>query len=115
MNSRASSIGSEDEVGEMLGRLRGWRSSRPAAVARGLGSGPAWGRRRRGSWLVRVDWLGQPERTDPSGEGDSLFKCAYRLRGLSDNLSLDASQVDVAIEIERRRDGSLVAFPAVAV
>lgn len=46
------------------------------------------------------------------GEVDNLLKAAYRLHALSDGLDLGNSQVDVAIEIERSRDGSLVVFPA---
>ena len=48
-------------------------------------------------------------------EVDMLLKSAYRLRGLGDTLNLGADQADVAIDIERRGDGSLVVFPAVAV
>ncbi|MEU5909667.1 hypothetical protein [Micromonospora sp. NPDC047527] len=48
------------------------------------------------------------------GEVDDLLKTAYRLRALGDGLALGIRQADVAIEIERSSDGSLVVFPAVA-
>ncbi|RKN22605.1 hypothetical protein D7147_08145 [Micromonospora musae] len=48
------------------------------------------------------------------GEVDDLLKAAYRLRALGDGLNLGTHQADVAIEIERSGDGSLVVFPAVA-
>ncbi|MEU5566154.1 hypothetical protein [Micromonospora musae] len=48
------------------------------------------------------------------GEVDDLLKAAYRLRALDDGLSVGTHQADVAIEIERSSDGSLVVFPAVA-
>ncbi|MFC0505721.1 hypothetical protein [Micromonospora costi] len=48
------------------------------------------------------------------GEVDDLLKTAYRLRALGDGLNVGTSQADVAIEIERGSDGSLVVFPAAA-
>jgi hypothetical protein len=48
------------------------------------------------------------------GEVDELLKAAYRLRALGDGLNVGIHQADVAIEIERSSDGSLVVFPAVA-
>ncbi|MFG1660722.1 hypothetical protein ACGFIY_29710 [Micromonospora chersina] len=48
------------------------------------------------------------------GEVDDLLKAAYRLRALGDGLNAGIHQADVAIEIERSSDGSLVVFPAVA-
>ncbi|MBQ0896453.1 hypothetical protein KBX37_25745 [Micromonospora sp. U56] len=48
------------------------------------------------------------------GEVDDLLEAAYRLRALGDGLNVGTHQADVAIEIERSRDGSLVVFPAVA-
>jgi hypothetical protein len=48
------------------------------------------------------------------GEVDDLLKAAYRLRALGDRLNVGVHQADVAIEIERSGDGSLVVFPAVA-
>ncbi|WP_405432277.1 hypothetical protein [Micromonospora sp. NBC_00617] len=48
------------------------------------------------------------------GEVDDLLKAAYRLRALGDGLNVGVHQADVAIEIERSSDGSLVVFPAVA-
>lgn len=47
------------------------------------------------------------------GEVDVLLRAAYRLRALGDEIQLGDNQADVAIEIERSRDGSLVVFPAV--
>jgi hypothetical protein len=49
-----------------------------------------------------------------AGEVDQLLQAAYRLRALGDGLHLRGHQDDVAIEIERNSDGSLVVFPAVA-
>ncbi|MEV6368164.1 hypothetical protein AB0L86_14865 [Micromonospora musae] len=48
------------------------------------------------------------------GEVDDLLKAAYRLRAFGDDLNLGIHQADVAIEIERHSDGSLVVFPGVA-
>jgi len=48
------------------------------------------------------------------GEVDNLLKAAYRLRALGDGLNMGIHQADVAIEIERSSDGSLLVFPAVA-
>ena len=48
------------------------------------------------------------------GEVDQLLQAAYRLRALSDGLQETGHRDDVAIEIERNSDGSLVVFPAVA-
>lgn len=48
------------------------------------------------------------------GEVDNLLKSAYRLRALGDGVNEGSPQADVAIEIERSSDGSLVVFPAVA-
>lgn len=48
------------------------------------------------------------------GEVDDLLKAAYRLRALGDEISGSSDQPDVAIEIERKADGSLVVFPALA-
>ncbi|SEL62127.1 hypothetical protein SAMN04515665_115124 [Blastococcus sp. DSM 46786] len=48
------------------------------------------------------------------GEVDHLLTTAYRLRALGDGLDVGLHQADVAIEIERSRDGSLVVFPAEA-
>jgi len=46
------------------------------------------------------------------GEVDGLLKAAYRLRALGDEIATSDNPQDVAIEIERDRDGSLVVFPA---
>ncbi|WP_199255629.1 hypothetical protein [Mycolicibacterium mengxianglii] len=48
------------------------------------------------------------------GEVDDLLKAAYRLRALGDGVGSQLHHADVAIEIERSADGSLVVFPAVA-
>ncbi|WP_320065121.1 hypothetical protein [Micromonospora sp. RTGN7] len=48
------------------------------------------------------------------GEVDELLRAAYRLRALGDGLSVGSHQGDVAIEIERSHNGSLVVFPAAA-
>jgi hypothetical protein len=48
------------------------------------------------------------------GEVDELLEAAYRLRAMGDGLNGGTHQTDVAIEIERNNDGSLVVFPAVA-
>lgn len=47
------------------------------------------------------------------GEVDKLLKAAYRLRALGDGLIAGTHHTDVAIEIERSSDGSLVVFPGV--
>lgn len=49
-----------------------------------------------------------------AGEVDQLLQASYRLRALGDGLQLTGHREDVAIEIERKRDGSLVVFPGVA-
>ncbi|MCS5713523.1 hypothetical protein NVV95_03025 [Herbiconiux sp. CPCC 205716] len=49
------------------------------------------------------------------GEVDELLQVSYRLRAFGDDVSLSGSESDVAIDIERHRDGSLVVFPARAV
>jgi hypothetical protein len=48
------------------------------------------------------------------GEVDQLLQTAYRLRAFGDGRHVGIHQADVAIEIERSSDGSLVVFPAVA-
>ncbi|ALU39048.1 hypothetical protein AS188_04000 [Kocuria flava] len=47
------------------------------------------------------------------GEVDNLLSAVYRLRALGDDLDMKNHHADVAIEIERRGDGSLVVLPAV--
>lgn len=47
------------------------------------------------------------------GEVDDLLKAVYRLRALG-GFNVEIHHADVAIEIERSSDGSLVVFPAVA-
>lgn len=48
------------------------------------------------------------------GEVDHLLKTAYRLRALGDGINAGIHHGDVAIEIERRSDGSLTVFPGVS-
>ncbi|TKK86262.1 hypothetical protein FDA94_22345 [Herbidospora galbida] len=48
------------------------------------------------------------------GDVDDLLKVVYRLRALGDGLDTRVHHADVAIEIERSSDGSLVVFPATA-
>ncbi|RSZ61379.1 hypothetical protein EAH68_13405 [Corynebacterium hylobatis] len=45
-------------------------------------------------------------------EVDHLLKMVYRLQALGDGLRLSSSRTDVAIDMERSADGSLVVFPA---
>jgi hypothetical protein len=47
-------------------------------------------------------------------EVDDLLRAAYRLRALANEVDVHNQQSDVAIEIERSADGSVVVFPAVA-
>ncbi len=49
-----------------------------------------------------------------AGEVDQLLQASYRLRALGDGLQVSGHRDDVAIEIERKRDGSLVVFPGIA-
>ncbi|TFB83599.1 hypothetical protein E3O44_17135 [Cryobacterium algoricola] len=49
------------------------------------------------------------------GEVDALLRAVYRLRNFANDLSVGGTHADVAIEIERSNDGSLVVFPAEAV
>lgn len=46
------------------------------------------------------------------GEVDDLLHAVYRLRALGDSVNVADSQADLAIEMERSSDGSLVVFPA---
>lgn len=46
------------------------------------------------------------------GEVDELLHAVYRLRALGDSVNVADSQADLAIEMERSSDGSLVVFPA---
>ncbi|MGV9953942.1 hypothetical protein ACWDU0_18910 [Streptomyces cellulosae] len=45
-------------------------------------------------------------------EVDRLLRSAYQLRSLGDGVALNGRPTDVAIEIARDRDGSVVVFPA---
>jgi hypothetical protein len=48
------------------------------------------------------------------GEVENLLRAVYRLRAMADETSVHTQHSDVAIEIERTRDGSVVVFPATA-
>ena len=50
-----------------------------------------------------------------SGQVDNMLTAVYRLRSLGTDLQPAGRQSDVAIEIERSANGSLVVFPAAAV
>lgn len=50
-----------------------------------------------------------------SREVEQLLQTAYRLRDLGDGLETTSSSADIAIDIARSADGSVVVFPAVAV
>jgi hypothetical protein len=45
------------------------------------------------------------------GEVDDLLRAAYQLRAIDSDTKTSAEQADVAIEIERAADGSIVVFP----
>ncbi|AGN18303.1 hypothetical protein J433_12812 [Corynebacterium glutamicum MT] len=45
------------------------------------------------------------------GDVDELLNVVYRLRALGNSINTSITQADVAIEIERSSDGSLVVFP----
>jgi hypothetical protein len=47
------------------------------------------------------------------GEVDDLLEAVYRLRALGAGVTVGTNQADVAIEIERSSDGSIIVFPAV--
>jgi hypothetical protein len=47
-----------------------------------------------------------------TGEVDRLLRAAYQIRSLGDGVALNGRPTDVAIEIARDRDGSVVVFPA---
>ncbi|MDI9956815.1 MULTISPECIES: hypothetical protein [Rhodococcus] len=49
-----------------------------------------------------------------SSEVDKMLRTAYLLRELGDGVAMSDNESDVAIEIARRRDGSVVVFPALA-
>ncbi|MFC8391991.1 hypothetical protein [Streptomyces sp. NPDC057238] len=67
--------------------------------------------------LVRLSTLelARPSSKRPvftTGEVDRLLRVAYRLRRLGDGVAVNGRPTDVAIEIARDRDGSVVVFPA---
>ncbi|MGC9379957.1 hypothetical protein [Streptomyces sp. MH13] len=69
------------------------------------------------SVLVRLSTLelARPNSKRPlltTGEVDRLLRAAYQLRRLGDGVALNGRPTDVAIEIARDRDGSVVVFPA---
>jgi hypothetical protein len=60
--------------------------------------------------------LSRPRRLRSSvitpGQVDRLLHTAYRVHALGDGVSIDRRSTDVAIEIARKRDGSVVVLPA---
>ena len=63
--------------------------------------------------LARPKGLHSPVVT--SGEADRLLRVAYRIRALGDGIHFDTKPTDVAIDIVRNNDGSVVVLPARAV
>lgn len=49
-----------------------------------------------------------------SGEADRLLRAAYRIHALGDGVAAENRPTDVAIEIARSKDGSVVVLPATA-
>ncbi len=49
-----------------------------------------------------------------SGEVDRLLRTAYGMHELGDGAAIDSRPTDVAIEIARKKDGSVIVLPAVA-
>ncbi|ALO94404.1 hypothetical protein SHL15_3277 [Streptomyces hygroscopicus subsp. limoneus] len=47
-----------------------------------------------------------------TGEVDRLMRAASRIRKLGDGVMVNSRATDVAIEIARNKDGSVVVFPA---
>jgi hypothetical protein len=47
-----------------------------------------------------------------TGEVDRLMRAAHQIRRLGDGVAVNGRPTDVAIEIARDRDGSVVVFPA---
>jgi hypothetical protein len=47
-----------------------------------------------------------------TGEVERLLRAAHRIRKLGDGVTLDNRPTDVAIEIARDKDGSVIVFPA---
>ncbi|MCG0285488.1 hypothetical protein [Streptomyces sp. PSAA01] len=69
------------------------------------------------SVLVRLSTLelARPNSKRPvltTGEVDRLLRAAYQIRRLGDGVTLNGRPTDVAIEIARDRDGSVLVFPA---
>src|ERR1035437_1731529 len=62
--------------------------------------------------LARPRGLRSPVVT--SGDVDRLLRTAYRVHALGDGVAVDSRATDVAIEIARNRDGSVVVLPALA-
>jgi hypothetical protein len=59
--------------------------------------------------------LARPKSVRPvltNGEVDRLMRTAYQIRGLGDGVAVNGRPTDVAIEIARDKDGSVVVFPA---
>ncbi len=49
-----------------------------------------------------------------TGEVDHLMRAANRIRKLGDGVMVSSRTTDVAIEIARNKDGSVVVFPALS-
>ena len=47
-----------------------------------------------------------------NGEVERLMRAAHRMRRLGDGATFDGRATDVAVEIARDKDGSVVVFPA---
>jgi hypothetical protein len=47
-----------------------------------------------------------------TGEVDRLMRAASRIHKLGDGVTLNGRATDVAVEIARKKDGSVVVFPA---
>jgi hypothetical protein len=61
--------------------------------------------------------LARPQGLRPvftTGEVDRLMRAANRIHRLGDGVMINGSTTDVAIEMARDRDGSVVVFPALA-
>ena len=49
-----------------------------------------------------------------AGDVDHLLRTSYRLRELGEGADVSSRQPDIAIEMARSTDGSVVVFPALA-
>jgi hypothetical protein len=72
------------------------------------------------SQLVTQTVKSAPAKLNVASSGEMLYrmvvpaKAAYRVRAFGDGLSVGDHPADIAIEIERSGDGSLVVFPGIA-